>query len=407
MTSTKFRAVARLALLPLLAATLVSLPAPTSASSDRDDEAADIVETAPAGRPLEVVVTSRTADGALVITTTVAKTTAKATELLAKALGRSSTVGAEMNQRVSIDANYNDTLRPQQWALTALKAETVHQSTRGSGVTVAVIDTGVKSSHTDFDGILSGTDFVAPGTSANDENGHGTHVAGIIGAVYNNKKGIAGMAPKAKILPVRVLDRNGSGTTANVAKGVLYAVSKGAKVINLSLGTTASSTALAVGGRRGDQEERARGRRRRQSWLRAPGQPRRVPGGLPRCGRCRRRDAVAPEGILLQLRLVGRRRGTRPGHCLDDDPQLRRPRMRIDRRLLHHLRNVDGRALCRRLRRLGHRGTRVEPVDGSQPSRVHGHRPVAHGQGPEHRRGIHQPVEAHHQLTSRCRMMAA
>ena len=244
MTSTKFRAVARLALLPLLAAMLVSLPAPTSASSDRDDEAADIVETAPAGRPLEVVVTSRTADGALVITTTVAKTTAKATDLLAKALGRSSTVGAEMNQRVSIDANYNDTLRPQQWALTALKAETVHQSTRGSGVTVAVIDTGVKSSHTDFDGILSGTDFVAPGTSANDENGHGTHVAGIIGAVYNNKKGIAGMAPKAKILPVRVLDRNGSGTTANVAKGVLYAVSKGAKVINLSLGTTASSTAL-------------------------------------------------------------------------------------------------------------------------------------------------------------------
>jgi type VII secretion-associated serine protease mycosin len=149
-----------------------------------------------------------------------------------------------MNHRVSIDA-YNDTFRSQQWALTALKAETVHSYTRGSGVTVAVIDTGVKSSHSDLSGnVLSGTDYVAPGTSANDENGHGTHVAGIIAALYNNSRGIAGMAPRAKILPVRVLDRNGSGTSANVAKGIIYAADRGAKVINLSLGSTQSSTAM-------------------------------------------------------------------------------------------------------------------------------------------------------------------
>ena len=121
----------------------------------------------------------------------------------------------------------------------------MHQSTRGSGVTVAVIDTGVRSSHPDLSGnVLSGIDYVAPGTSANDESGHGTHVAGIIAAKYNNSRGIAGFAPSAKILPVRVLDRNGSGSAANVAKGIIFAADRGARVINLSLGSTQNSTAM-------------------------------------------------------------------------------------------------------------------------------------------------------------------
>lgn len=227
----------------MVAGGLVLMPTPTAAS-DHDDRAADIVSTAPKGSRLEVVITSRDADGTPVISTTLADTRTKARSLVARALGRSDTIGAEMNHRVSI-AVYNDTYRSQQWALTALKAETVHQTTKGSGVTVAVVDTGVKSSHADLSGrVLSGVDYVAPGTSANDESGHGTHVAGIIAAVQNNSRGVAGMAPSSKILPVRVLDRNGSGTTANVAKGILYAASHGAKVINLSLATTAQSTAM-------------------------------------------------------------------------------------------------------------------------------------------------------------------
>jgi type VII secretion-associated serine protease mycosin len=229
--------------LAIVAGGMVLMPAPTSAS-DRDDEAAEIVSTAPKGSPLEVVVTSEDADGTPVISTVLAETRSTARNLVARALGRDRTIGVEMNHRVSIEA-YNDTYRSQQWALTALKAETVHQSTKGSGVTVAVIDTGVKSSHSDLsDRVLSGTDYVVPGTSANDENGHGTHVAGIIAAVHNNSRGIAGMAPRAKILPVRVLDRNGSGTSANVAKGIIYAADRGAKVINLSLGSNQSSTAM-------------------------------------------------------------------------------------------------------------------------------------------------------------------
>jgi thermitase len=232
-----------LAAVAMVAGGLVLVPTPTAAS-DRDDRAADIVSTAPKGAPLEVVVTSRDADGTPVISTVLADTRSKARSLVARALGRSDTVGAEMNQRVSIAA-YNDTYRSQQWALNALKAETVHQYTKGSGVTVAVVDTGVKSSHSDLSNrVLSGVDYVVPGTSANDESGHGTHVAGIIAAVQNNSRGIAGMAPSSRILPVRVLDRNGSGSTANVAKGILWATSHGAKVINLSLATTANSTAM-------------------------------------------------------------------------------------------------------------------------------------------------------------------
>ncbi len=242
MTSTS-RAL-RILAVPVLAAALASLPVPSSAS-DREGDAAAIVAKAPKGLPLEVVVTSVGADGAPVISTTAAASKAAAIGLVAKALDRGSTIGAEMNHRVSIAA-YNDTLRSKQWALNTLKAETVHKSTTGSGVKVAVIDTGVRSSHTDLSGrVLSGRDFVNPGTSADDENGHGTHVAGIIAANRNNRKGIAGMAPSTKILPVRVLDRNGSGTSSDVANGIIYAADNGAKVINLSLESGMQSVAMS------------------------------------------------------------------------------------------------------------------------------------------------------------------
>lgn len=245
MSLHSLRSIARLLAVPVVAAAVVSAPVASYASpSPDDDRVARIVDKAQPGEPLEVVVTSRDADGKPVITTILADTKSEARSIVAQALGRSKTIGAEMNHRVSIDA-YNDTFRSRQWALNALKAERVHSYTRGSGVTVAVVDTGVRSSHSDLSGnVLSGIDYVAPGTSANDENGHGTHVAGIIAALHNNSRGIAGMAPRAKILPVRVLDRDGSGTAADVAKGIIYAADRGAKVINLSLGSNLSSSAM-------------------------------------------------------------------------------------------------------------------------------------------------------------------
>lgn len=110
-------------------------------------------------------------------------------------------------------------------------------------VVVAVVDSGVDMDHPDLEeNLLTGYDFVDKDEAPDDENGHGTHVAGIIAAV-NNAVGVRGVAYGARILPVRVLDRNGSGSSANIAAGIRYAADNGASIINLSLGGCGSSLA--------------------------------------------------------------------------------------------------------------------------------------------------------------------
>ena len=107
----------------------------------------------------------------------------------------------------------------------------------GAGVTVAVVDTGVDASHLDLTGrVMNGADFVGAGNGTNDPHGHGTHVAGIVAATLNNGVGIAGVAPEAQVLPVRVLDAEGSGRDSDIAAGITWAADEGADVINLSLG---------------------------------------------------------------------------------------------------------------------------------------------------------------------------
>ncbi len=132
----------------------------------------------------------------------------------------------------------NDPLRWQQWALDKVSFEPAWLVTRGQGVIVAIIDTGVEADHQDLAGsVLPGVDFVHPGGDGRtDPNGHGTHVAGIIAAHANNGLGIAGAAPGVRILPVRVLDQNGAGVASNVAKGIIWATDHGARVVNVSLG---------------------------------------------------------------------------------------------------------------------------------------------------------------------------
>jgi type VII secretion-associated serine protease mycosin len=130
-----------------------------------------------------------------------------------------------------------DPYRAQQWALGAVAYPDAWAITRGSGITVAVVDSGVMGTHEDLAGsVLQGTDFISPGNGWNDQLFHGTFVAGIIAAHLGNGRGIAGAAPSVKILPVRVLDGGGSGNSANVAAGIIYAADHGARVINLSLG---------------------------------------------------------------------------------------------------------------------------------------------------------------------------
>jgi type VII secretion-associated serine protease mycosin len=145
-------------------------------------------------------------------------------------------------------AQTNDPYRAVQWGLTKLQAEQDWARTTGAGVTVAVVDTGVQAGHPDLAGsVLTGVDLVnAGGDGSDDENGHGTHVAGIIAAVAGNGIGGAGLAPNVKILPVRVLDADGSGYDSDIATGMTQAVDKGAKVINLSLGGSEESTALSA-----------------------------------------------------------------------------------------------------------------------------------------------------------------
>lgn len=122
----------------------------------------------------------------------------------------------------------------------------------GTGVTVAVVDSGVVRNHPDLPSsrVLTGAEF-AGGTgnqTASNGNrdvlGHGTFVAGVIAATKGNAQGIAGVAPGATILPVRVLGDSGSGSSADVTAGIYYAVAQGAKVINLSLGSANEFTPM-------------------------------------------------------------------------------------------------------------------------------------------------------------------
>lgn len=133
-----------------------------------------------------------------------------------------------------------------QWHLSKIQAPTAWDTTTGSSTqVVAVIDSGVRASHPDLVGkVLVGYDYVANDNDANDENGHGTGVAGTLSPESNNQIGVCGVAWANPILPVRVLDANGSGNYSAIANGIIYAADRGAKVINLSLGGTSSSRAL-------------------------------------------------------------------------------------------------------------------------------------------------------------------
>jgi hypothetical protein len=148
----------------------------------------------------------------------------------------------------------NDPLFDQQWPLVRPEATGVQEAWRtsvGGAVTVAVLDTGVDASHPDLApnmwhdpaGGGSGVD-VTSGGPPTDGNGHGTAVAGIIGARGNNGIGGTGVAQDARIMAVRVLGADGSGTTATVVKGMRYALAHGARVINLSLTGPDRSQAL-------------------------------------------------------------------------------------------------------------------------------------------------------------------
>lgn len=110
-------------------------------------------------------------------------------------------------------------------------------STGSAAVTIAIIDSGIEATHPDLaTKLVAGYDFIDNDTIPQDDNGHGTLVAGIAAASSNNSAGIAGVSWGARIMPLRVLDYAGNGSYANTAAAILWATDHGARVINLSLG---------------------------------------------------------------------------------------------------------------------------------------------------------------------------
>ena len=140
----------------------------------------------------------------------------------------------------------NDPNYYRQWGLDKIGAPYAWPFSKGQGVVIAVVDSGVDLYHPDLQGkLVSGWDFVDNDSIPypSDGKGHGTHVAGIAGSLTSNSLGIAGVGWDAQIMPVRVCGTSGCAFSA-VADGIKWAVDHGAKVINLSLGSQYSNSTI-------------------------------------------------------------------------------------------------------------------------------------------------------------------
>ncbi|HEY9898071.1 MAG TPA: S8 family serine peptidase [Pantanalinema sp.] len=177
--------------------------------------------------------------------------------------GAASGVAAVMPNRIygvtASAAEPNDPYFGKQWGADKIDASAAWaKNIDASGTTVAVLDTGVDYRHPEFGSrVIRGWNFADNTSDVMDRFGHGTHVAGIIGAGGNNGVGVAGVAWNAKILAVKVLGDNGQGSTAAVISGIRYAADMGVKIINMSLGSPdttvdpALSTAIAYANAKG------------------------------------------------------------------------------------------------------------------------------------------------------------
>jgi hypothetical protein len=135
------------------------------------------------------------------------------------------------------------TLEDKQWYLPKIRLPEAWFYSKGSqNVVVAVVDTGIHATHLDLnDGrVISGHNMIEdvdiPFNSDSDDNGHGTAVSGVIGAIPNNQKGIAGINWNVSIMPVKALDASGNGELSEISAGIIWAADHGANIINLSLG---------------------------------------------------------------------------------------------------------------------------------------------------------------------------
>jgi subtilisin family serine protease len=140
----------------------------------------------------------------------------------------------------------NDERYPEQWAPPKIGADvTWNTLTTGGPIVVAVLDTGASPTHPELkERLKAGKGFVNDDPSTVDDNGHGTFTAGLIAATGNNSIGIAGVSWGALVMPIKILNKEGLGTVANFAQGILFAVEEGAQIINVSAGVAVPSQSM-------------------------------------------------------------------------------------------------------------------------------------------------------------------
>jgi serine protease len=204
-------------------------------------------------RPGAVVATALSASGAVQVgavprlRAVVVRLPATRRSAALRALRRSRAVRyAEPQRRLrALEVPQADPGRAQQGGLDAVGVGGAWLVTRGAGAVVAVVDTGVAPAPDLAGRLLPGWNVIEGSDAASDDNGHGTHVAGTIAELEGNGLAEAGVAPEASILPVKVLDAEGTGSDVDVAAGIVWAADHGARVVNLSLGGGESSSVLA------------------------------------------------------------------------------------------------------------------------------------------------------------------
>ena len=140
----------------------------------------------------------------------------------------------------------NDPFLRDQWGLDRTGVPAAWDLTRGNpNIVVAVLDTGVDAKHEDLRGqLVDGYDFVRNQRIPDDDNGHGTHVTGIIAAAANNGVGISGVAPNSRVMPIKVMSAMGNGSHFIIAQGIEHALRNGARILNLSMGGDTPSQTL-------------------------------------------------------------------------------------------------------------------------------------------------------------------
>jgi hypothetical protein len=122
------------------------------------------------------------------------------------------------------------------WGVSSFDLPKTWMQTKGEGVVIAVLDTGCDLDHPDLrDNLLNGHNVLKPNSDPVDDNGHGSHVAGVLVA-KDNTIGMIGVCPEAKVKPVKVLDKNGNGNMDDVSNGIRWAADNGCDLITMSLG---------------------------------------------------------------------------------------------------------------------------------------------------------------------------